>query len=239
MAVLLYDLETAGVNALNSDLGAVVCIGYKFLGDKRAKVLRIDQFPGWYSRKRGLNDKPLLRAFSKVVERADLLVAHYGDQFDRRFLNGRMAIAGLPPLPSSLKQRDTRYLAWKHMRFSSNRLGRLAEVFGLPVRKAEKEWPDWWNRALAGDRTAIREMAKYCAQDVEVLEQIYLRLRPFDAAHPRVHPGEVCRVCGSNRLHRRGVSVSLNQRFYRFQCQVCGAWSRSSKSLPDWRGDTR
>lgn len=234
--ILIWDLETAGVNALQADLSAIVCFGYKFLGDKKARVLTVDMFPGWFSRENGINDKPLLKAMLKVMEEADLTVAHYGERFDKVFFQGRCAIQGLTPPPPT-KMRDTWYIAYKTFRFSSNRLVNLADIFRLGQKKTRKEvpdeWPGWWLKALAGNRKAIAEMAEYCKQDVETLEQVYLRLRPFDQQHPRlVQDRAHCGSCGSKSIQYRGFAFTGQRKYRRFVCRECGRWDRNRRPEP-------
>lgn len=232
--ILIWDIESAGVNALEADLSSIVNFGYKFVGEKKAHVITIDQFPGWFSKDKGLNDKPLLKAALKVMAEADILVAHYGDKFDKPFFAGRCVIHGLTPPPPA-KQRDTCYIAYKTFKFSSNRLVHLADILGLNEKKFHKKcpehWPGWWLRALAGDKEAIHEMAEYCAQDVQTLEQVYLRLQPFDAAHPRLVADRAkCLACGGE-IQYRGVVVAKENRYRRFQCKSCGRWGRDTKKI--------
>lgn len=233
MKILCWDLETAGVNSFKSDLSVIVCFGFKWVGDKKAHVLTIDQFPGWFSRGKGLNDAGLLKAALKLMEEADILVGHFSDIFDRRFLQGRCAIHGLTPPPYT-KQRDTWRIARTAFNFSSNRLGNLANMLNLPQKKHQKsrdEWPGWWIRALAGDSKAIAAMAKYCAQDVETVEQLYLRLLPFDLAHPRiVADRSKCGTCGGE-VEYRGYAYVKESRYRRYVCLSCRKWGRENRAV--------
>lgn len=233
--ILIFDLETAGVNALRSDLGAVVMFGYKWLGDKKAHALTIDQYNGWFSRK-GLNDKPLLKAALKLMAEADLLVAHFGSRFDRRFFQGRCAIHDLEAPPPT-KLRDTWEISRRAFNFSSNRLTDLADNLRLKHKKQSKDkpehWPGWWHRVLAGDRSAIREMKEYCINDVEALEELYLRIRKYDNTHPRIwEDRERCRLCGA-KVQYRGSCFVGELKYRRFQCTGCGRWDRERRALKD------
>ena len=231
MKVLIWDLETGGVNAFRANLGFVLNFGYKWLGEKATKVLTVDQFPGWFSTDSSIDDRLLVAAALRIMERADLLVAHYGDKFDRRFFQGRCVIHGLTPPPPT-KQRDTWAIARRAFNFSSNRLGALADTLGLPEQKHHKtrdEWPGWWFRAMSGDTRAIHAMARYCRQDVLTLEQVYLRIRAYDLPHPRLTgDGTVCGVCGG-AVQFRGFSCVGVYRYRRFQCIKCGKWGRLQK----------
>jgi hypothetical protein len=236
--ILLLDCESGGVNALKSDLGFLLCFGYKWLGEKTTKVLTVDEFPGWFSTSKGINDKPLLKAALKIMEEADILVGHFSSVFDRRFIQGRCAIHGLTPPPAT-RMRDTCMLARSAFNYSSNRLENLANVLKLPVKKYHKEcpdeWPGWWFRAMSGDKSAIHAMARYCAQDIETLEHLYLALRRYDNASPRLYEDrETCSVCGSG-VQYRGIAIVGQHRYRRYQCTrpSCGRWDRERKALKD------
>lgn len=234
--ILLYDLETAGVNALNSDLSAIVNFGYKFVGEKRAHCLTIDKYEDWWSPEAGLNDRGLLVAALELFERADISVAHYGERFDKRAFTGRCVIHGLTP-PAPAKLRDTWRIARDKFNFSSNRLQHLADILGCGEKKYHKkcpsEWPGWWLKAMAGNVKAIHEMARYCMQDVQTLEQVYLRLRPFDTAHPRiVENREHCGVC-DGAVQYRGYAIAKENRYHRFQCTACGKWGQETKKIQE------
>jgi len=230
--ILYWDLETAGLNSFKADLAKIVCFGFKFNDEKETHCLRVDQYKKWFTKSKGLNDKPLLVDALEIMKDADLLVAHFGDKFDRRFFQGRVALSGLTPPPPT-KQRDTWRIARSAFAFSSNRLGNLAMALGLGEQKHQKtreEWPGWWDRSLAGDDSATQAMSEYCMQDVRTLEQIYLRIRPYDNLnHPRLFKGG-CGLCGGTLKLDREAYVGLNK-YPRYQCQSCGRWDRGRKAI--------
>jgi len=227
--ILIYDIETAGVNSFKPDLSSIINFGYKWFGEGKVKVLTIDQYPKWFNTRTGLNDRGLVIAALKIFEEADLMVAHYGDRFDRRFLQGRCALHHLPSPPPT-KQRDTWQIARRAFNFSSNRLTDLVDNFRLPFKKFTKKkpdhWPGWWMRALAGDKRAIHEMAAYCAKDVLALECLYKTLRPYDYPHLRLYENPLCRLCGGH-TQRRGDAYIGERKYQRYQCKSCGRWDRS------------
>ena len=227
--ILFWDIETDGVNALKADLGFCVMVGYKWQGDKDAKVLTVKK-----KDLRNFNDGPLLTAFSKIYNQADLTVAHFGSVFDRRFIQGRLLINSLPPIPFT-KMRDTCMVARSVANYSSNRLGNLCVTLKLPQKKMEKGsgWPLWWFKVMRGDMQALRDMAAYCKDDVRALEALYNRLRPFDNAHPRMFletDRPSCGKCGGV-IQYHGVAFQGNKRYRRFQCNKCGAWGRDTRSI--------
>jgi len=195
--------------------------------------LTVDQYPDWFSTSEGVNDYGITKAALDIMEQADIIVAHYGERFDRKFLNSRCAIHGLTPPPPT-KLRDTWRICRTAFNFSSNRLKNLANVLGLKNKKQEKgsnDWPGWWIRAMAGDVNAIHDMAKYCAQDVETLEELYLTVRKYDNMHPLlIMDRSVCGICGG-AIQYRGVAYVGVNRYRRYQCKNCGRWGRETKKV--------
>jgi hypothetical protein len=233
--ILIWDLETDGMNSFKPDLSCIVNFGYKWLGEKKTHCLRIDSYPSWFKRTRNwpLDDSGILRDALKIMERADLLVAHFGDKFDRRFLNSRCAMKGFPPPPPT-KQRDTWRIAKTAFNFSSNRLGALASYLGVPQQKYQKnrdEFPGWWLRVLAGDWTAVIEMSEYCKQDVRTLEQVYLIERVYDNPHPRMVMDRArCALCGGD-IRYRGLVYAGQHAYRQFYCKMCHKWGRETKKV--------
>lgn len=223
--ILCFDIETNGVVALKSDLGFVIVFGYKFLGDKKARSISISK-----KDLRTFNDKPLLEAASKLLEEADIVVGHFASVFDRRFINGRLMIHGLPPLPAT-RMRDTCMIARSVANYSSNRLKHLAKILGLKHQKLDNGWPQQWHKIMAGDMKALKEMAHYCEGDVQALEELYLKLRPYDNAHPRiVEDRSKCGSCGGGVQYRGTANIRGNV-FRRYQCSKCGKWGRDEKKV--------
>lgn len=222
--ILFFDIETAGVNALKSDLGFVLMVGYKWAHQKEAKVLCIKK-----KHLKHFNDGPLLVKFSEIYKQADIVVAHFGSVFDRRFWQGRLMIHKLPPIPNTV-MRDTCMIARSVANYSSNRLKNLGDTLNLVNRKIEKGdgWPSWWFKAMQGDMQAIRDMAVYCKGDVLALEELYYRLRPFDNAHPRLDMrANRCGACGG-RTVREGYRYAKTRRYARYRCVTdgCRKWSQ-------------
>lgn len=230
--ILFFDIESAGVNGLKSDLGYILCFGYKWAGEKTTKVIKISQFRGF---KRRLNDdKELLKEAYKLFEQADFTVAHYGEYFDKPFIQGRLAINGLPPLPPQ-KLIDTCLLSRKHLKNSSNRLKHLAKILNCDQLKADNNWPHDWFAAMRGDTKAIDRISTYCQQDVRTLESVYNKIKPYCADHPHVgvyrglEKDKSCKVCGEAKLvkHKHRISAQGAKK-QQYQCKGCGAYSTYS-----------
>lgn len=223
--ILFFDIESAGVNALHSDLGFCIIFGYKWAHEKEVHALTVDR-----ASLRKFSDKKLLQQASAIFSEADLVVAHFGSVFDRRFIQGRLLVNGLPPIPQT-KMRDTCFIARSVANFSSNRLKHLAKLLGFRNQKLENNWPVAWFQVMQGNMKALAGLAHYCKGDILALEELYYKLLPFDNAHPRVVDNRSgCPVCGG-AVQYRGFSLALNRKYRRFQCLKCSRWGRDTQAV--------
>ena len=94
-----------------------------------------------------------------------------------------------------------------------------------------------WIDCLAGKPAAFKKMAKYNRQDVDLLRDVYLELRPWAKSHPNMAllggDPEACPKCGSAELIRRGYRHTQTGRYPALQCKRCGGYSRSRLMEPD------
>lgn len=218
---LILDIETAPIAAhvwgiwqqnvaldfLRADW-YILSFAAKWLG-KRA-VEYVDQ-----STERNIeNDTRLLKVLWKLLDEADLVVAHNGRKFDLRKINSRFLKAGMKP-PSPYKIVDTLEIAKKHFAFTSNKLEFLTGTLCTTKKLKHKKFPgvELWVEVLKGNPVAWAEMKRYNVRDVTSLEELYLKLRPWNTTQPNagVFIGgdkPVCSKCGSTHVNRRGVSVT-------------------------------
>lgn len=178
------------------------------------------------------NDKKIVKKILKHLDKADFVVAHNGAKFDIPFIKARATIHGLTP-PSPFKTIDTLKIAKKEMMFKRNSLDFLAKALDLPLRKlTDRKYPGfklWW-ACLHKDKEAWKEMKEYNILDVEVLELVYLRLRPWATNHPNITTGDdhtfmCCPKCGGWNLRRRGYYTTNKGKYQRYRCSDCGGWS--------------
>jgi len=163
---------------------------------------------------------------------ADVIIAHNGNGFDipksqTRFLAHRLA----PPSP--FQTIDTLLIARKNFRLSSNKLDYIGQLM-LNERKLHTEY-SLWLRCLEGDPQALSDMLTYNKQDVLLLEDIYVMLRPWVKNHPNMgifmeaHEPS-CPNCGSTDIKECGYYTTSVNRYLAFRCNSCGAVCRSRKS---------
>lgn len=175
------------------------------------------------------DDSRIVKKLWTIINEADIVVAHNGNSFDVPKMNTRFILCGLPPA-KPYKQIDTKVIAAKQFSFSSNKLDDLATYFGIP-NKDETDF-GLWVRCLKGEEKALLYMQKYNKKDVEILEQIYLKLRPWANNHPNLglyieSNNMVCPHCGSSDLlPDNSYSYTSVSKFKVMRCNSCGAIAR-------------
>ena len=184
---------------------------------------------------REFDDFRITASLWRLLDEADVVVAHFGDRFDIPMLNSRAIVHGLVPY-TSVKSIDTKQVASSQFKFPSNKLDALATYFNL----AGKLGTDFslWKNCLAGDKEAIDKMREYNNQDVILLEEVYLRLRPWIRSHPNAgiymeNDNTVCACCGSDNVY------IIPNKFYHtqttkypvYRCKNCGGLTRGRRTV--------
>ncbi len=226
--IMFWDIESTSLNAA---FGTILCIGHKLLGEKDPKVITILDHPA--GGENMLNDKPLVEEFSVAFNACDYHATWYGKRFDLPMINTKLLHHGLKPLMPK-PHLDLWETARKHFKLHSNRLAAWQQYLGTPHAKTPIEFDDWL-KAAQGNRKSIKYVKTHCAADVNVLEEIFIRFRPWVETEPMraLFTGEAdaCPNCGNHKLQKRGMQVSLTRVYQRYQCGKCGHWSRSARSL--------
>lgn len=184
-------------------------------------------------------DKEIVTSLWELLNEADLFIYQNGDHFDLKRFNTRAIVHGLPPIMPS-KTIDTLKIAKRYFGFSSNRLDDLALALGLPIRKIKTEF-SLWSRCMESETEAFEEMIEYNIMDVDVLEQVYLKLRPYDRKHPnlalympqeKLEEGIVCGTCGGAHVLPTGqYTVTPVSKFEMYRCSDCGTPKRMRTNI--------
>lgn len=221
MRICFFDLETSNLNA---NFGFILCAGWKFLGEKQVYCSKISDYKLYKSDP--TNDRELVKATAAALSEADLWVGHYASRFDVPYLNSRLLHHGLAPMPKT-PLIDTWRVAKYGLRLNSNRLQTVCEFLGLEDKTPIKG--PHWVKAMAGNKSSLKYIVDHCIQDVLVLEQAYIKLRPLIPNHPNVNiitdVKDGCPTCGSRKLHKRGMTYTRVFKKQRYQCQECGTTS--------------
>lgn len=241
--ILLVDIETApdvvwtwGVYQENAiavkEHWYILSFAYKWFGKGKVKVKGLCDYPGY---KKGNDcETKLMVELHALLDEADIVVAHNGRAFDVKKINARLIDMGFDP-PSPYKSVCTKADLKRVAMFSSNKLNWLSKQLGIGEKLLEQHDWDLWEGCMNGDRKKWAVMKRYNAHDVELLEELYIKIsawiqQPNGALW---HDGIVCPnpSCGSKRVQSRGTQVAQTRKYRRYQCQDCGKWFRGTKSI--------
>lgn len=208
-------------NSLKASINSVLCIGWKELGSKKTNLISAWDSDSW--EKSVNDDREVLIKFSKVLSDASAIVSHNGKRFDWRFIQTRLVMNDLRPLPP-IQHIDTKQVSKQHLFAISNRLNDVAEITKAQKKLENGGW-ELWERVWARDPKAIKLMGEYCKQDVRTLEQVFLKLRPFIKNLPNANlfnlEGNACPICGSLKIVKNGTRVETNGIRQRWLCHDC------------------
>lgn len=228
---ILYDLETSrtGVEGYGSrwDFKVVkftkqselMCYSWKVLGEKNVHFVSRYDFKTYHA---------FVKSLQELLDSADITVAHNGGSFDDKMANRFFVTENISP-PRPRKTVDTRREAKRWFRFESNSLDDLGQFLGLGS-KEDIGYSKLEDDFMSGNpsRKTISLLRKYNNQDVNLLEKIYLRLRPFMASHPNLGDinqiDGVCPKCLSADLKLEGTHARRNGRVRSYSCNNCGGW---------------
>jgi len=190
--------------------------GEKVFSDKLTPKEAIDE-----------NDFRIVGSIRDLIAEADIVIAHNGKKFDLPKINTRMVLHNYKPV-KPYQQIDTLLIARREFGFTSNKLDTLGKMFG--VGEKIHTTMALWVGCRRGDAKSLSNMEKYNKQDVLLLEEVYLRMRPFIHSHPNValfigSENMVCPSCGSEELTPAGSYYTATSKFSAYQCE-CGAISR-------------
>lgn len=183
------------------------------------------------------NDNNVVRALYKVYEEADAVIMHNAKNFDHKVIQTRGIANGGGTLPPT-KVIDTLEMAKRKMRLPSNRLDSIGAYFNLG-RKQDNSGIRLWIDVQEGNEEKMQEMVQYCQQDVNLLYDVYMKLRclghagtNFNAGHYYEDAQVHCKVCGSSDLvlTEKKVYTAL-QEFNEIVCLSCGASQRTRINL--------
>lgn len=208
----------------------ILSYAYKWLNDTKVQAKALPDYKKVF-KKDSTNDEELLKDLWKILNEADIIIAHNGDEFDIKKINARFVFHGLTP-PAPYKTIDTLKVARRYFQFTSNKLGDLAEHLKVG-KKMETGGFELWIQCIKENLKAWKKMVEYNKQDIVLLEKVYYALRPWDTYHPNMGvylQENVCSKCGSNKLQSRGTYVAKSLLYNRFQCQDCGSWMRTYKT---------
>ncbi len=240
--ILILDIETAPLKAYvwsrwRQNIYLEQTISEWFMISWSAKWLGEDFIYGERISSKDIlkeNDGKILKGLWELLNKADIVVTHNGKRFDIPKINSRFLIHELPP-PSPYKQIDTREISARKFGFSSNKLDALAVYFGYE-KKLDTDF-ELWAKCMEGDVEALTYMLEYNKKDIILLEEVYLKLRPYIPNHPNIgvyyndNHKHQCSHCGSTKLKRDGNYYTNVSKYLTYRCSSCGAISRTRTTI--------
>lgn len=178
------------------------------------------------------DDWELCQDLWRLLDDADVVIAHNGYKFDRAYINQRFAYHGMKP-PSHYVVVDTLKAAKKQFALPSNALKEMCLYFETESFKLDNEGFPLWKACNEGDREAFGRMQTYNDGDVVSLRDLYLKILAWIPQHPNLsayYEDEVARCprCGSVHVaiesgKKYNTAIST---FNVIRCSDCGSISR-------------
>ena len=207
----------------------MICASWRWAGEEKVHSVSVLDDPKRFKRDPS-DDRYVIETLHKVLSEADVLVGHNSDSFDKRYLDTRILVHGLDPLPP-IPSIDTCKIAKSKFYFNSGKLDYLGKL--LKVGQKIDTTPGLWMRVLNGEKAAIREMVVYNQEDVRLLERVFNKLRPFIPNHINrqlFDRGEGCPRCGSHKIQSRGTHKAITRIYQRWFCNACRGWFRTLRA---------
>jgi DNA polymerase III epsilon subunit-like protein len=245
MKILVLDIETAPNHAyvwsiwkeicstdFITDEWYILCWCAKWLGESKIYKGSLHDCKDY---KVGFNnDKEILIPLHKLLDEADIVIAHNGLRFDCKKIRARFIYHGITP-PSPFRVIDTLCAAKATFAFTSNRLDDLGKFLKVG-KKVDTGGFKLWKGCMNGIEACWKKLLKYCSNDVKLLERVYLKIRPYLKQHPNlgIYSDEnraVCPTCGSKKIRYSGHAFTQSGKFRRFQCMSCHKWARDTENL--------
>lgn len=196
----------------------VMCFGARWYG-KNQVMFKSTQHHG---------KKEMLEAIHALLDEADAVLSWNGAGFDTKHINREFIENGMLP-PSPYTEIDLMKVAKKRFKFPSNKLDYVAQALEVG-RKVQHEGFQLWLDCMDGNKSAWKKMKDYQVQDVNLLIDLYERLKPWIDNHPNVAVTDdlerACVVCGSERLVSHGFKITTTGKYRRYRCQECGKFMR-------------
>jgi DNA polymerase elongation subunit (family B) len=228
--VLLYDIEVSpcqgwfwrtGKSVIGAHQirrpGKIICIAYKFSDEDKIHSLQ------WDSKQ---SDEKMVKEFYKIADKADIIVGHNGDSFDKKWINTRLAYYHHPTL-RHIDTEDTLKQCRKEFNMPSFRLDYICKFFKIPGKLSTSS-SLWEDVVFENDKQALKDMVKYCENDVLILDALWKRIHPFvknKINYNSYIDKPVCSSCGSLDIHCNGTRKAGMTTWQHYYCKAHGGYA--------------
>lgn len=207
----------------------LMCYSYKWMGDKKPTFVHRYQFNSM---------KEFVQSLCDLLHEADIAVAHNGKKFDDKMSNRFFVKNDVDP-PSPFFSIDTLQVARSKFKFPGNSLNDLAVYLGLG-EKAHITYADLEDDFMGGNptRKTLRLLKTYNDMDVELLEKLYYKLRPYIANHPNMarlmNVHDACPQCGNtdeDQIGREKWRPTKMGLYMQYKCKKCKKYFQSARPI--------
>lgn len=181
MKACILDIEATDLSA---DFGRILCACVKPIGQKVKTFSQRDDPE--YFRKYPWDDRPLVRRLLRELKKYDVWITYYGKRYDVPFIRTRSLLCRRSSDPISVFHIDLYFFAKFGLCLRRRSLLRLSDLLKSKSRKTELGCKEW-SRAATGDISSLRYIERHCQADVEVLEEVYQKCRPYLRTLSRVY----------------------------------------------------
>jgi DNA polymerase elongation subunit (family B) len=240
--ILLLDIETAnmvvrcwrlGKQYINMDQ---IIEDWYMLGWSARWLLTDNTMSDFLTPKESIkrDDTRIVKSIWKLINDCDIVIGHNLKRFDIPHLNTKFLLAKLPP-PMPYVMIDTLQVVYKNFSFSSCKLDYLGKLTASK-QKLHTEY-ELWIKCENGDQEALTYMENYCRGDIDVLESVYMALRPWIKSHPNLPllmdtEEPACVNCGGFEFEdEEGIYLTGQNIYPAVRCKSCGAVNHKRKTF--------
>lgn len=171
-----FDIETTNLDPM---FGILLCAVVKPWGAPDPDDIKL-----FVNHQQGADDREVVEATIEELNKYQVLIAHNGVFFDRKYLNGRALYHGCDLLNPRGKIIDPWRLAKNHLNFRGNSLDRISDFLGCREKKTVVDGEIWMRAGFERGYTqrgsdAMEYIKTHCLKDVAVLEEVADALMPF------------------------------------------------------------
>lgn len=171
-STVIFDLEMSNLSA---DFGVILCACFKSSEREGITTFRIDDYPLYKTEP--WNDRDVIQDISKYLKEHDIIVSYNGKRFDIPFLNSRQLYHGQEVFAlKPAKHTDMLYQAKFKLNLHRANLDTVAKFLGCANEKTQIDGQAWV-RAMAGDRQSMDYIVEHCVLDVEVLTEVFMKMK--------------------------------------------------------------
>lgn len=210
--IMVYDLETSGVNArvwwpgkqyvgykqLQGREPKIITVAWKWLGENEVFTLTWDE---------NNDDRKLVKGFVEHYNEADAVIGVNNDNFDNRWLNARAFKYGLF-INTNIRSIDIQKQAKALFRlpsYSMDFMAKFLDVTNKQPHSGISMWEKIENGTPSERKDALEEMVDYNIGDIITTEEIYIKMRRY--MKPKSHFGVLvdkprwsCPNCGGEEI---------------------------------------